>query len=241
MTIAHVATNTLSGTDTTSGTVAIPAGAVTGTDLFLALCSKGSSATTAYLGVTDNDSGGSPNLWTLIGAVDQRKGQLYWKKATANSANKTITITGAITELSGGVSCLSGGAAGNPITSFAAELNASADETQAGFTPPDDDSAVFLVVVNNVLNHTVSTMACTSPGALTKLFDNANVNSSIALGWGLQVGNAAATGNFTWAQTNQATRSMVWAMSPLLTAGGGLVVKSRITSVLDAVHNASNW
>lgn len=216
---------------TTTGTVTIPA-VNTNDDLFLGITSRGHTSGDAYPGVTDNDAGG--NTWTrLFDADTTRKGTLWWKKATGSSSAKVITITGAITTLSGGLGAFRGGLlAGNPATDLSGEANLSADTTHAGFTPSFANEMIALIVFNSSQAAAVSAQTCTNPGALTQVTDHQNPGASGAafnLSVALQSGGPTATGNFTWTQSNLGTKSIVFAIRAEPPVAGGLLLRPSIT------------
>src|SRR4051812_10843473 len=120
-------------TPTTTGTITIPSTVQVGDDLYVSITSRGHTATTALCGVTDDDAGG--NGWLFKGSDDVLKGQFFWKKATATTASKTITVAGAVTTLCGVVAVYRGGAIGDPTTDFSFEANVSPDKSHASFVP----------------------------------------------------------------------------------------------------------
>jgi hypothetical protein len=197
---------------TTTFTVTIPASAEAGDDLYLSVMSRNSSTDPT---VVDDDTGG--NTWSVFGNTGTNGLSIWWKKATSGSANKTITVDGCVNSAAGGVSVYRGGAAGDPTTNVSIELNAGGDETHAGFTPDNADSMICLTVGQRANDNAVSSQTCTDPGALTQRFENLSIGGSDTgcnHSSAPQVGGPTATDDFTWAQTNGATNSVVWAIKP---------------------------
>lgn len=217
---------------TTSCTVTIHAS--TATDDILLLCATNRNAT-ADLSVTDDDTGG--NTWALLKkqiANTSRSVQVWWKRATSGTASKTITVSGATNSVSAGCSVFSGASTGaTPYEAVSGEDNASADETHATITLSANSALIF--VVGNVLNDlTVSTQSSVNFGALTEAFDATSAGGSdcgIALAYILDVGGSGgATGNITWAQTDNLTGSIAFGL--LIAAAAGATVGVGLTQSL---------
>ena len=204
------------GATTTSFTCTIPSTVATNDILILAATNRDG---TTDPGVVDDDVGG--NLWALVGAQaapDAGELTLWWKRATANTASKTITATLFTGSCSGVLSVYRGcEETGNPYENVTGETNASADETQAGFTPTKNGNMVILAVgvtSNDTLN--VTSMACTSPGTLGHLVRSVSsggndCSTDMASLYQLVKG---ATGNFTWAMGNGPTASIAFNLLP---------------------------
>lgn len=204
---------------TTGFTMTIPSGVVADQDLYILFSSRDHAAGTALATVSDNDTGG--NTWTRIGNSTDRKLNVFWKKATSGTASKTITVAGCVGSCTGGVSVFSGGYPGDPTTNFVVENNASADETHAGFTPSYADSFIVFGVTNPTNDSVLATLLNSANlGTLEpEQWQKGSTGGSdtyAILGGIAQVGAAAATGNFTWAQTDSATNSVSFAIRPLV-------------------------
>lgn len=233
MAVAHIASATMAlTTGTTGGTIVIPASVATGHDLYVSIMSRG-DAGSAVVTCVDDDTGG--NTWTLVG-VNPTTFNLYlfWKKATAGTASKTVTIANGLDSVTGGLSAFSGGlASGDPTTNLSFENNSSGNETHAGFTPTHADSMIRLVVANHGII-AVTLLACTNPGDLEpELWERSSTGGndcSIISAARIQVGGPTATGNFTWAQTNAFGRSMVFAIQPQANTGAGASTLAGVTS-----------
>lgn len=222
MAVAHVAsavTNTTTGT--TTDTITIPASVAAGHDLYVVWQQAGAGTAT----VTDDDAGG--NVWAMLGTPADAAQSLWWKKATSGTASKTVTIDGALDSITGGLSAFSGGlASGNPTTNVGYESNISGNEIHAGFTPSFADSMICFVVGSFEPLNPVTVMACTDPGDMEpQLWERSSTGGGdcyAILAAKIQAGGPTATGNFTWAQTNAATRSVVFAIRPEPPAAGTL-------------------
>lgn len=220
MAVAHVAsatTNTTTGT--TTDTITIPASVVAGHDLYVLALSVGVATVTC----TDDDAGG--NVWAVVSTSPEGTIWLFWKKATSGTASKTVTLAGAVDSLTGGLSVFSGAlASGDPTTDLVWESNASGNEAHAGFTPTVAGSMISFAVLHFNPPDVVTLLACTDPGSLEpELWERSSTGGTDAYAIFTarsQVGGPTATGNFTWAMTNAATRSLAFAIQPAVAVGG---------------------
>jgi hypothetical protein len=221
--VTHRASAAGNGTNpTTSDTITIPAGTATGESLFVYVTSRDHTSATGYVSVTDDDSGGNAWARSSENPDASRKSTLWWKRATAATASKTITITGAVGSITCGVSVFSGAATSVvPYTNIVAEDNASANETHAGFTPDIAGSALCFAVSNYNNDNAVSNVAGATIGSFgadggryqklsTGGSDCANTLYAID---GTDV-TPPATGAITWSQTNGVSTSISWAVRP---------------------------
>jgi len=209
---------------TTSFTLVINSGVAAGNLLVLAAVNRDATANPT---VTDNDVGG--NTWTMLASQNAATNgaiSVWWKRATANTASKTITVSGMTGSSCGGVTPFTGASiATTPTTgpfsgtTPVGESNASGNEGQAEITTARAGSMVFLVVgctSNDTLN--VTTQAATDPSSLTERFEatsSGGSDCSISLASALKT-TAGATGAFSWAQTNGTGASLAFALLPLL-------------------------
>ena len=205
-----------SNTATTTFTLTIPATTATGHDLYVPAVSRDHTAGTALATLTDDDTGG--NTWTLLTNSTDRKGYLWWKKATSGTASKTVTFAGGVGSSTGGLTVFSGGASGDPTTNLVLEDNASGNETHAGFTPDEDNSQVCIAVLNVANDQAVTNGTWATFGYQeAEQWENESTGGSDcgAIFYSkLQAGTAAGTGAFTWEQTNQVTISISFAIKP---------------------------
>lgn len=222
------------GNPTTSFAVTIPATVIADDVLILAAINRDGTTDPA---VVDDDVTG--NLWALLGGQNaDTNGELtiWWKRATAATALKTITATLFTGSCAGSLAAFRGcETTGNPYENVTSEANASGNATQAGFTPTKNGNMVVLAVgvtSNDTLD--VASMACTDPGALIN-----QVRSTSTGGNDCAVDFASAyqavkgaTGNFTWAQTNGTGASIAFDLIPENEPAGASVGRGLITSIL---------
>lgn len=216
MAITYVDSAGHNGAPSSSATVTIPAGTLTDDVLVLSV-SHSFSGADADPTVTDDDTGG--NTWTLLYSQTldtQRRGTAWWKRATGGTASKTITasVTSKVsTNMAAAVvvyrGCLTGS---TPHEGALGETNAGGNETMAGFTPSVSNCMICLTVYQRS-NISVSSQSCTTPGALTERVDKSGAATAVSHASALQ-GAAAATGAFTWAQTDYSTTSIAFALKP---------------------------
>lgn len=217
MTIAVRSIATAGVNPTTSFTVTI--GPCEANDLVVVnATSTNHSASDATATITDTDSGG--NSYDLIKADASKKAYAWYKRATSATSGKVITVAGCKSASAGGATVYSGVlSSGTPYTNQGYEDNASGNETHAGFTPTNADSMLHFSVHPFSSSSTVVSVACTTPGALTQRFEHRSTAGSqggaTCTAWSVaQSGGPTATGNFTWSQSNCATKSIVFALIP---------------------------
>lgn len=218
MAIAHRA-SAASGTTnpTTNFTITIPAGVQTDDLLYVAVTSR--DAAGAIPNVVDDDADGEP--WERIATSTNVVGTLWYKRATSDTASKTVTVTNCVGSASGGITAFSGGSKGlTPHDHISVETNASGNETHAGFVPSYANSMICMAVFNYGNDEAIANEACTDPGALTERFEQLSTGGSdcaCALACNVQANGPNATGNIVWTQTDNTTYSVVWAVRPHLT------------------------
>ena len=206
-------------TGTTSFVIRIPTTITTNDYLVLCATNRGATADPT---VVDDEGAGS---WAKVAnqnADTNGAGTIWWKRASANTADKLITASGLTTSASGSLQVFRSVRTTDPAYgSIVSEANASADETQAQITPLVNGSRVCLAVFqtsNDTL--AVTTMACTDPGALEKQhrdFSSGGTDCAVDFASRMQA-TAAATGAFTWAQTNGTGASIAFALLPTVVA-----------------------
>jgi len=151
-------------------------------------------------------------------ATSTFSGKTLWSRATGNHSGETVTGSGLTDSCAAIVTVYRGGTRlGDPLTSatIVGEQNASANETQAQITTNRHGAMVVLVVANSP-DVAVSTQACTTPGALTEraeLLSTGGTDTSISHASEVRA-LAGATGSFTWAQTDGASGSWAYAITP---------------------------
>lgn len=200
------------GNPTTGFTLTIPA--VSAGDIcLLTLVSRGSTGL-GSLAVTDDEGAGS---WTIAVPNPDHKLTLWWKRASANTAGKTLTVAGAVNSCAGVLKCFSGVIATDPpYTDVSTEENASADETHAGITPSQADSMLCAVIANGANDNAVTSLSFATAGALsmTEKLSTGGNDCACAFGHLLQSGGPTATGNLTWSQVDGQTRSTIFTLKP---------------------------
>lgn len=208
------------GNPTTGFTVAIDAAVLTGDILFLPVVSRDSTAGSADVTCTDNDSGG--NTWSLLGPSSDKKLWLFYKRATSGTASKTVTIAAAVGSSAGVLKAFSGGSttASPPYTDATTEANLSGDETHAGVTPSQAGSMLCAFILNLDNDNAVTSLSFATLGAttMTEKLSTGGSDCAVAFGHVLQAGGPSATGNLTWAQTDGTTYTLVLAIPPEATA-----------------------
>lgn len=233
------------GNPTTGFTVAVPSQVLANDLLFLLVASR-DSVGAGTLAVTDDDAGG--NAWAKIGNPADHKLTLWWKRATSATASKTVTVANAVGSSSGVLKCFSGGSLGaTPYANITVDTNASGNEVQTGFTPSQPNSMVCAGVVNYANDNAVTSLNFATLGATTatEKLSTGGSDCGTIFGHALQSGNAAATGDLTWAQTDGTTYSIVWTIVPEMfgtlsatlgalsaTASGAVAVAGQLAATL---------
>lgn len=237
--------NALGGTaDTTSFSITLP---TTQADDILILEFTHRGTGNGTIGGTSITTGGL--TWTLKksqtygGALFS--GKTYWTRATGNHSGQTVTGSGLTNSCAAIVTQYRGAlASGDPLAdaTVVGEENASGNETQAQITTATDKAWVVLVVVNSP-DLAISTQACTSPGALTERAERLSTggtDTSISHA-SAEKATAGATGAFTWAQTNAASGSWAYAITPNTTSPFPDARAAIIAGLDSAQSEATGW
>ena len=233
MSITHIASSTLTSVATSGGTFAISSSATSGYYAEVLITSRGHDSSLAVPTVVDTDTGG--NTWTLRGSVNARKGHHYWKRLTSGSAGKVVTISGCTNSAAAGIDIFSGVTlSGDPISNWSHDLVEGTDtKTMSGFTPDYANSMIRMAVFNNTNDIAVTNMACTIPGSLEPEFfecrSTGGDDCAVISGGAVQSGQSA-TGNFTWTQSNNQNRVLVWAWRPDIPSSGTTAAPPSSTS-----------
>ncbi|MEY4942837.1 MAG: hypothetical protein RL254_1018, partial [Planctomycetota bacterium] len=199
---------------TTSTTITIPASLPTTSVLCLHFTSGGHTSGTGQPTVTDNNSGAA---WAQRQFSTDRKAQWWWKRYEASLSGKTITISGAVNSLSARLVVIENVySTGDPFTDFAEEPNASGDESHAAITPTYASGAVVFAVYNYGNDNAVTSVTAATtgnPGESTGHLSTGGLDTGTHVAvWNNHA--ASTTGAITWAQTNDATYSHVYAVRP---------------------------
>lgn len=156
------------------------------------------------------------NKFTQLYSADAFSVHLYWKRCDGSESGDALTVSGLTDSCAGCVTLYRGVvASGDPIEAGAGESNASANETHAAITTLTNLAWVVLTVANSPdLN--VSAQSTTSPGALAERAERLNTtgtDTSISHA-SAEKATAGTTGNLTWSQTNAASGSLAYAITP---------------------------
>jgi hypothetical protein len=151
-------------------------------------------------------------------ATSTFSGKTYWSRATGNHAGETVTVTGLTNSCAGVVTVYRGAlTSGDPLSdaTIVGEQNASGDETQAAITTTTNAAWVVLVVANSPDVAVTSQTAGGNPAlaARAEVLSTGGTDSSISHA-SAEKATAGATGSFTWAQTNGASGSWAYAITP---------------------------
>jgi hypothetical protein len=210
--VTHRASTAGSGTTTTSVGIVIPASTAANDIVIAAFTNGGASADPS---VADDEGAGT---WAKILSGDDGNSNLsvWWKRASSSTASKTVTGSGFTNSCTGVVSVYSGAlTSGNPYAGQTFQSNASGTESHAAITPTVNGSMVFLVVGQQP-DIATSTQAATNPAVLTERAEHLStggLDCSVALASETQI-IAGTTGALTWAQTNAATMSIAFYLTP---------------------------
>jgi hypothetical protein len=153
-----------------------------------------------------------------IYAASTFSGKTLWSRATGDHAGQTVTGASLTNSCAAIVTVYRGAArTGDPLdgATIVGEQNASTDETQAQITTLHGEAWVVLVVVNSP-DVAVTTMACTSPGALAsraELLSTGGTDTAIHHASAEKI-IPGVTGAFTWAQTDGAGGSWAYCIRP---------------------------
>ena len=190
-----------SGNNTTGFTLVINSGVQVNDLLVVGICNR--DATTNPTCV-DNEGAGTWTRITTVNASTNGSISIWWKRASANTASKTITVGSCTGSASGVVMPFRGASlAANPFGTPVGEPNASADVSQAGITTARDGSFVIHLVgctSNDTLNP--GNRTATTPSSLTEDGEGVSAGGSDC---SLSIASAeraaaGATGTISWTQ-----------------------------------------
>jgi hypothetical protein len=200
------------GNPTTSFTVAFPFATDTNHKCFLAVVSRGHTSGDAWPSVTDNEPSG--NAWVRLAGTTDRKASFWYRVATVDTWQYTVTVSGCIGSSAGALHIFSG-ANGYRVWGF--ETNASGDESHAGYTPLQNNSYVNLSVFDyGGANAATGFSAASGTGAWTTWQTKQSTGGSgcsVASAGGFQTGGPSAVGTMSWSQTNSTTYSLLWELT----------------------------
>lgn len=222
MAVTHVGNAAHNELDpTTSCTVTIPACNV---DDILEIDATNRNAN-VDLSVTDDDTGG--NAWALMirqpADTDNRSGQVWWKRATAGTSGKTVTVAGATNSICAAINVYRGVDTGaTPYEGVNGEKNASGDNDNAGSTV-SAGSMVVGIVFHPLNNQAATDFLATDPSALTlRQHAESSGGSDCAVDHASAVrATAGATGTVSWTKPANIACSVVFAWKEAVAANAG--------------------
>jgi hypothetical protein len=230
------------------GTITASSGAAGTTGNTLVIHSSVQSGDILLLGVTNRDGTADPTVvdnegagsWAKVSnqnAATNGSLSVWWKRASANTASKTITISGGTGSVSSGVTPYRGAlASGTPYGTPVPESNASGNVSTAGITTSAAGSFVCLFVgctSNDTLDP--NTYVATDPTTLTERLNAVSTSGSDCLmaHASAERSAAGATGTISWSQGAGTGASIVFELlaEPVVATGS--------TSVTQAADAAS--
>lgn len=186
---------------TTGGTIVIPTVEV-GDFLLLPLTNKGANAVPT---VVDDDVTG--NVWARIEGFSGTTGSSVWyKRATAATSGKTITVSGMTTGSAGGLSVYRDVAdEPNSFENVVVDVQVSGEETMPSFTPTRDNSMICIVIATKAANINTNTYTSTDPAVLNERYERQNTAQPCSSAHASAVQTTAGpTGAINWVQVNAA-------------------------------------
>jgi hypothetical protein len=237
--VSHLTSSTFTvGGETTGGKILIPSTVTTGHDLYCMITSRDHGNSAAHPTCVDTDTTG--NTFALLGATGSRKGSLYWKKATAGTGGKLITIAGALGSCAAGLSVYSGGFPSvDPTTDWVADTISTGTTLADAFTPSFQSSMVCLAVFHYFNDNSANTVVATNPASLTTRFTYLSTGGSdcgVTHASSFQTG-LTTTGPITWTDSSAATKTvMTWAIRPSVVTESPSASTHPISSLSNPVH-----
>lgn len=216
-----------SGANTTGFTVVINSGVQANDILVIGITNRDATANPTCV---DNEGAGTWARITTVNAATNGSLSIWWKRASANTASKTITVGSCTGSASGYVLPFRGASLSTtPFGTPVGEPNASADEAQAGITTARDGSMV-IHLIGCTSNDTLApgNRTATTPSTLTESGEGTSTGGSdCSMSFASDVrSTAGATGNISWAQTDGTGASLAIELLPAwtpLTATSGAV------------------
>jgi hypothetical protein len=191
-----------SGNLTTGFTLVVPAAVVANDIVVIGITNRDATGNPTCV---DNEGAGTWARITTVSASTNGSISIWWKKATASTNGKTVTVGSCTGSASGALGYYRGAAAlsSSPFGTAVPEANASADVSQAGVTTGRDGSAVIHLVgctSNDTLNP--GNRSATSPTTITEDAEGVSAGGSdCSLSFASDVKTTAgATGTISWTQ-----------------------------------------
>jgi hypothetical protein len=229
-----------SGNLTTGFTLVVPAAVVANDIIVVGITNR--DATTNPTCV-DNEGAGAWARITTVNAATNGSISIWWKRASANTNSKTVTVGSCTGSASGALMYYRGASlAANPFGTPVGEANASADVSQAGITTSRAGSMVIHLVgctSNDTLNPT--NRSATTPSAIAEDAEGVSAGGSdCSLSFAsAERAAAGATGTISWTQTNGTGASLAIELLPAwvpLTADSGAFAFSGTDATLKQGH-----
>lgn len=215
-----------SGNLTTGFTLVIPAAVVANDIVVIGITNRDATANPTCV---DNEGAGSWSRITTVNANTNGSISIWWKKASANTNGKTVTVGGCTGSASGALGYYRGAASlsSSPFGTPVGEGNASGNELQAGITTTRDGSMV-IHLVGCTSNDTLApgNRTATSPTTITEDAEGVSgggSDCSLSFASDLKA-SAGATGDISWSQTDGTGASLaieLFAALSSLTADAG--------------------
>lgn len=207
-----------SGNLTTGFTLVINAGVQANDICVIGITNRDGTANPTCV---DNEGAGTWTRITTVNAATNGSLSIWWKRASANTASKTITVGGCTGSASGVVMPFRGASlAASPFGTAVGEPNASGNELQAGIVTARNGSAVIHLIACTS-NDTLApgNRTATAPTTITE--DGEGVSSGgsdCSMSFASDVlSTAGATGNISWAQTDGTGASLAIELLPAWT------------------------
>ncbi len=190
-----------SGNQTTGFTLTVPAGVIVNDIVVIGITNRDATTNPTC---TDNEGAGTWTRITTVNANTNGSISIWWKRASANTNGKTVTVGSCTGSASGALGYYRGASlAASPFGTAVPEANASADVSQAGVTTARDGSMVIHLVgctSNDTLNP--GNRSATTPSTITEDAEGVSAGGSdCSLSFASDLRTAAgATGTISWTQ-----------------------------------------
>jgi hypothetical protein len=231
----------------TARTTTIPfmlAGDIVGKDLYAFAISRDSTSASADVTCTDTGTG---DTWTAITSDADKKLWVFHKKGEAGDIGATVTIANCVGSTTGGCAVVRG-AGDDSNDSLTLETNAAGDETHASITPASANSLVIFINGDHENDtNAVTNVSGATIGGFTINYEYLSSGGSdcrITLASVLQSGGPTATGDVTWDQSDNTTKTVLFAIAPAAgatpaTVTPGAIARSFAVNAATAVGAAA--
>ncbi len=236
---------TTSGNLTTGFTLTVPAAVVANDICVIGITNRDATANPTCV---DNEGAGSWTRLTTVNANTNGSISIWWKRASASTNGKVVTVGGCTGSASGVLTYFRGASlAAAPFGTPVGEANASADVSQAGITTARDGSMV-IHLVGCTSNDTLDpgSRTATTPATITELAEGVSTGGSdCSLSFACDLrSTAGATGTISWTQAggNGTGASLAVELLPAwtaLTADSGSFAFSGTATTLKQGHKVA--